>query len=295
MNWRISLHGGHSQDFCEHAESPLRAMLDAAVQAGYCVFGVAEHMPRLKPEYLYTGEIEKGWSVETLKERFDAYARTIRTLAQEYEGRLTVLCGFETEVVPPESYAQWVAHYRQQYGFDYCVGSVHHLNEVDMSSESLPAFRQVVEGYGSMAETAIAYYRKVAEMVQQVRPEVVAHLDLIRLAAHRIGRETEVATPPVRQAVEETLSVIREVGSFVEINTAGWRKGLRTPYPDQWIVQLGARMGIPFCIGDDSHSTRQVGFGLEQARAYLLQNGVRTVHFLNRRDGVLVRESAPLE
>ncbi|MER3401759.1 MAG: hypothetical protein C4337_00260 [Armatimonadota bacterium] len=295
MHWKISLHGGHSQEFCEHAESPLRAMLDAAVQAGYGVFGVTEHMPRLKPEYLYAGEIEKGWSVETLKERFDAYARTIRTLAQEYEGRLTVLCGFETEVVPPASYAQWVAHYRQQYGFDYCVGSVHHLDGVDMSSESLPAFRQVVEGYGGMAETAIAYYRKVAEMVQQVRPEVVAHLDLIRLAAHRIGRETEVATPAVQQAAEETLSVIREVGSFVEINTAGWRKGLRTPYPDQWVVQLGARMGILFCIGDDSHSTRQVGFGLEQARAYLLQNGVRTVHFLNRRDGVIVRESAPLE
>ena len=294
-SWKISLHGGHSADFCEHAESRLREMLDAAVQAGYVVFGVSEHMPRHKPQYLYNGEVEKGWTVETLQQLFDEYARTIRPLAEEYADRLTVLCGFETEVVPPDSYAEWVARYRQTYGFDYCVGSVHHLEEVDMSSESLGVFRQLVEGYGGMEAAAIAYYRKVAEMVQKIRPEVVAHLDLIRLAAHRLGFVEQVATPAVQREVERTLEVIREVGSLVEINTAGWRKGLPTPYPDSWIVAMGARMGIPFCIGDDSHNTRQVGFGLEEARAYLLQNGVREVHFLTRRAGQIVRASAPLE
>lgn len=295
MSWKISLHGGHSREFCEHASSSLREMLEQAVQVGYSVFGVTEHMPRHKPEYLYAGEREKGWTVETLKERFDAYARTIRVVAQEFEGRLTVLCGFETEVVPPESYAEWVAYYRQHYGLDYCVGSVHHIEEVDMSSESMQEFRQLVAEYGGMEAVAIAYYRQVAEMVQAVRPEVVAHLDLIRLAGHRLGMVDQVATPTVRREVENTLSLIREVGSLVEINTAGWRKGLPTPYPDAWIVAMGAKMGIPFCISDDSHSVQQVGFGLERAREYLLQNGVREVHFLTRHEGALLRKSAQLE
>ncbi len=100
-------------------------------------------------------------------------------------------------------------------------------------------------------------------MVQKICPEVVAHLDLIR--PRRIGWALWSRSP--RLAVQRevgALEVIREVGSLVEINTAGWRKGLPTPYPDSWIVAMGARMGIPFCIGDDSHNTRQVGFGLEE-------------------------------
>ena len=38
-----------------------------------------------------------------------------------------------------------------------------------------------------------------------------------------------------------------------------------------------------------------VDVSTEEARAYLLQNGVREVHFLTRREGQIVRASAPLE
>jgi hypothetical protein len=35
----VSLHGGHSGDFCEHGADSLREMLDAAVSFGYSTFG----------------------------------------------------------------------------------------------------------------------------------------------------------------------------------------------------------------------------------------------------------------
>jgi len=43
--WRVSLHGGHSGEYCDHAEATLREMLEAAVQYGYQTFGVSEHAP----------------------------------------------------------------------------------------------------------------------------------------------------------------------------------------------------------------------------------------------------------
>ncbi len=279
-NWKISLHGGHSGEFCEHAEGLLSEILESAVQVGYRVFGVAEHMPRVEEPHLYPDEIRKGWSVARLEENFVQYSEAVRHWARAFEGRLTVLCGFEIEVVPEDRYADLIATYRRQYAFDYVVGSVHFINGVAMDSTSLHAFRQMVQERGGLEQVTIDYYRKVAEMVQVVRPEVVAHLDLIRLAAHRLGDESSVCTPRVRKEVERTLEVIHEVGSLVEINTSGLRKGLPTPYPDRWIVQMGAQMGIRFCIGDDSHKPSQVGFGLEQARDYLLACGVERVHFL---------------
>ncbi|MFQ3610716.1 MAG: histidinol-phosphatase [Fimbriimonadales bacterium] len=292
--WKISLHGGHSGEFCEHAEGSLREILQSAVEAGYNVFGVAEHMPRVEPRFLYENEQEMGWTVETLEQNFDRYAQTIRALAHEFADRLTVLCGFEIEVVPQDRYPQLVADYRARYGFDYVVGSVHYLNDTMVDGSSDATFLGLVEQMGGMENLAVAYYQKVAEMAQTVRPEVIGHLDLVRLRAHRLGLTEAISTPRVRQAVEEALEAIRSVDAFVEVNTSGLRKGLPEPYPARWIVELGARMGVKFCIGDDSHRPSQVGFGLEAAREHLLKGGVDTVHFLTREDGAIVKTSAAL-
>ncbi|MDW8052354.1 MAG: histidinol-phosphatase [Armatimonadota bacterium] len=293
--WRISLHGGHSGEFCEHAEGSLREILEAACAAGYYVFGVAEHMPRVEPQFLYPREREIGWTVETLERNFERYANTVRQLAQEFADRLIVLCGFEIEVVPTDQYAVIVRHYRQQYGFDYIVGSVHFLHDAALDGYSERPFAEVLDALGSMEAVAVEYYQRVAEMAQAVRPEVIGHLDLVRLTATRLGMAEQVATPRVRQAVEQALEAIRAVDARVEVNTSALRKGLDQPYPADWIVQMGARMGVKFCIGDDSHRPAQVGFGLEVAREHLLRNGVREVHFLTREGNAIVPAVAPLE
>ncbi|GIV05413.1 MAG: putative histidinol-phosphatase [Fimbriimonadales bacterium] len=293
--WKISLHGGHSGEFCEHAEGSLREMLEAAYQAGYTVFGVAEHMPRVEARFLYPKEIEWGWTPQTLEANFERYAHTITQLADEFADRLTVLRGFEIEVVPQDRYRELVHHYRQKYPFDYMVGSVHYLYDASIDGSSDRDFLTMMADVGGMEEVAVQYYHKVAEMAQAVRPEVIGHLDLVRLKATRLGLAEQVATARVRKAVEEALEVIRAVGARVEVNTSALRKGLDQPYPADWIVQLGARMGVMFCIGDDSHRPAQVGFGLEEARLHLLRNGVREVHFLTRENGQIVPASAPLE
>lgn len=293
--WKISLHGGHSGEFCEHAEGSLREILEAAHQVGYTVFGVAEHMPRAEARFLYPKEIEWGWTPQTLEENFDRYAHTITQLADEFADRLTVLRGFEIEVVPQDRYADLVQHYRTRYGFDYIVGSVHYLHDASIDGYSEQSFNDMMAQVGGMEEVAVQYYHKVAEMAMAVRPEVIGHLDLIRLKATRLGLAERVATPRVRQAVEQALEAIRAVGARVEVNTAALRKGLDQPYPADWIVQMGARMGVRFCIGDDCHRPAQVGFGLDEARQHLLRNGIREVHFLTREGDAIVPTSAPLD
>ncbi|OYT74591.1 MAG: hypothetical protein CFK49_07580 [Armatimonadetes bacterium JP3_11] len=293
--WKISLHGGHSGEFCEHAEGSLREILEAAHQAGYHVFGVAEHMPRVEARFLYPKEIEWGWTPQTLEANFERYAHTITQLADEFADRLTVLRGFEIEVVPQDRYEELVHYYRQKYQFDYMVGSVHYLHDASIDGYSEKDFLEMMADVGGMEEVAVQYYHKVAEMAEAVRPEVIGHLDLVRLKATRLGLAEQVATARVRKAVEEALEAIRAVGARVEINTSALRKGLDQPYPADWIVQMGAQMGVRFCIGDDSHRPAQVGFGLEEARRHLLRNGVREVHFLTREGGQIVPASAPLD
>ncbi|MGQ9736928.1 MAG: histidinol-phosphatase [Armatimonadota bacterium] len=289
--WKVSLHGGHSREYCDHAYSSLQEMLESAVKAGYRTFGVTEHAPRVEPRFLYRNEIALGWDVNTLVMQFDHYARRLPSLVESFADRIELLRGFETEVVPTSSYIQLMQEYRVRYGFEYIVGSVHYVDEISIDGE-LEDFQWAMAAFGGSEPLAVRYYQTVAQMVQSLQPEVVAHLDLIRLHGHRFG---SVETPAIRRAAAEALEAVREAGGILEVNTAGYRKGLREPYPASWLVQMANRMGIPFCFGDDSHHVEHVGYGIERAREYLLANGVRTVTVLTREGKEVVRQTVPLD
>jgi histidinol-phosphatase (PHP family) len=288
--WKVSLHGGHSGEFCEHAAGDLREILEAAVAAGYHTFGVSEHAPRSEERLLYATERAKGFDVVRLHRDFEAYAQAIKPLAEEFSGQLTVLRGFEAEVVPTRTYRDEMLGHRQRFGFDYMVGSVHYVDEMSIDGPRSD-FEAVLAQAGGLEPLAVRYYEAVAEMVDTLRPDVVGHLDLIRRNAPLDAR---LDTAAIRNAAGRALEAVREYGSILDLNTAGWRKGLGSPYPAPWLVRWANEMGIGFCFGDDSHGPAQVGEGIDQARAYLLENEVTTVTVLTRDAGAIVRRVAPL-
>ena len=288
--WKVSLHGGHSGEFCEHATSTLRKVLEAAVAFGYQTFGVSEHAPRSRDRFLYSSEREKGYTLERLHGEFDAYAEALDTLAKEFEGRLVVLRGFEAEVIPTASYVEEMLNLRERYQFDYMVGSVHYVDEIQIDGDKA-YFDAAVARCGGMEPFAVRYYDTVASMVDALRPDVVGHLDLIRRNAppHAV-----LDTPAIREAADRALKVIQDQGAILDLNTAGYRKGLGSPYPAPWLVQRATEMGVGFCFGDDSHGPAQVGEGLEQGRQYLLENGVAEISAITRNPGGVVRKSVSL-
>ncbi len=286
--WKVSLHGGHSGEFCEHAVSTLRAVVKAAIEAGFSVFGVSEHAPRSQQRFLYGTEIEKGYTLERLHTEFDAYTAEVERLAAEFDDRLTVLRGFEAEVVPTASYREEMLAIRPR--FEYMVGSVHYVDEVQIDG-SPEEFETALAAAGGLEPLAVRYYEHVAEMVEALEPEVVGHLDLIR---RRAPLDANLETPAITRAAERALEAVRSVDAILDLNTAGWRKGLGAPYPAPWLVEKAEAMGIGFCFGDDSHGPADVGAGVEDARAYLLENGVTRIRRLNRIDGTIVKEWVPL-
>jgi len=288
--WKVSLHGGHSRGYCDHAFDPLRSMLDAAVEQGYHTFGVSEHAPRLDEQYLYENEIEMGWTVAKIERDFEAYCKDIVPIAEEYAGRLVVLRGFETESAPCGNYFDLMRQYRARPCFEYCVGSVHFLKDISIDGPR-KEFELALEAYGSLEALAVAYYKEMGDMVEALKPEVVGHFDLIRKNGHFYG---PLDTPAIVDAALASLEIVRKSGSILDLNTAGYRKGLDTPYPEPWLVQAAHELGIGFCFGDDSHSVAHVGAGIDDARAYLRNNGVDTVTVLTKDDGEVVKKVVPL-
>jgi histidinol-phosphatase (PHP family) len=276
--WKVSLHGGHSRQYCDHAADGLEDILDAAVAFGYHVFGVTEHAPRFEAHRLYDEERDMGWTIETVQALFEEYARRLDELLPRYADRITLLKGFEAEVIPEDRYTEVMLDLRRRLGFEYMVGSVHWVGGhiIDYRPSDYAA---AVAACGGLEKMAIRYYETVAEMVRNLRPEVVGHLDVISC---RAPSEAEVSTPPVRKAAHRALEVIRESGAILDVNTGGYRKGLAWPFPAPWLVTAAREMGIPFCFGDDSHRVAHVGAGIEEAREHLLGLGVESVTTLVR-------------
>ena len=156
--WRVSLHGGHSGEFCEHARGSLRETIEAAIAAGYQTFGVSEHAPRTEERFLYESELAKGYSVDRLAREFDEYAAEVSKLAAEYADRITILRGFEADVVPSAGYRQLMQAWFRQYEFDYMVGSVHYVNEISIDGPPLE-FAKSVASCGGLEAFCVKYYR----------------------------------------------------------------------------------------------------------------------------------------
>ncbi len=288
--WKVSLHGGHSRLYCDHAKHTLEETLEAAVAAGYHTFGVSEHAPRLGTQFLYPSEIEMGWNVAKIAADFERYAREVHEIADRFEGRITVLRGFETEAVPYAAYREIMQSFRSRFHFDYVVGSVHHVEDIQIDGTP-EEFERAVEKFGGLEPLAVRYYEQVAELVSALKPEVVGHLDLIRRNA---PRDAVLESPAIIGAARRALEAVRESNAILDLNTAGWRKGLGAPYPAPWLLRRAHEMGIGFCFGDDSHSIEDVGAGIPEARAYLLENGVKTVTVLTREEGTVVKKTLSL-
>ena len=290
LPWMVSLHGGHSGAFCEHASATLRETLEAAVAAQFRTYGVTEHAPRYEERHLYASERAKGYTTDRLERDFEEYAAESRRLQREFSDRLRVLRGFETEVVPSATYADRVRSLRERHGFDYIVGSVHHVNAISID-ESAAVCRDAVESCGGFEPFAEAYYGAVERMIEDLRPEVVGHMDLLKRHA---PKGIDLATPRIRRAASRALEAARARRCILDLNTAAWRKGLPEPYPAPWLVESARALGVPFCFGDDSHGPDQVGFGIERAKRYLLKHNVGEICSLEWRDGALERRAIPL-
>ena len=290
LPWLVSLHGGHSGEFCDHAQDRLEQLVQGAIALGMPVYGLTEHAPRVEPQHVYDEEKAMGWDTDHLLELFARYAAEAKRLQAVYGDQIEILAGFEAEVIPEGRYVEVMRGLREQHGLDYFVGSVHWVDGI-IIDYTRDRFDQAVEAQGGLEKLALRYYDIAAEMVSTLRPEVVGHLDLVRRHG---GNDPAIETPKVRERARAVLALMKEHDAILDINTAGYRKGLGTPYPAPWLLDAARDIGVSCCFGDDAHRVLEVGAGILEAREYLLDHGITEVTVLVREAGGLKRRVAAL-
>lgn len=274
MVW-FSHHGGHSGQFCKHAQNTLREVVDQAVALGFTSFGLSEHCPRFRQQDLY--EEERPLTPADLEAHFRAYIVEARELQAEYADRIELLVGFETEALPEDNWHRAMAAISAQHDFDFCVGSVHSVNGTFIDYK--PELNQrLMEQLGGWEPLCIAYFDEVARLVEAIRPSVVGHLDLIR----RFEGDSFSFSQRVWPSIKRALEAVRISGSLLELNAAPARKVFGPVYPAADILKLAKSMDIPITLSDDSHGVSSVGGGLNACLSLAAAAGYRELFYLTR-------------
>lgn len=265
---RVSAHGGHSGEFCLHAQDTLTQIVEAYAEQGFVWIGLTEHMPPMTDAGLYPDEKAAGLTAQQLQQQFHRYVTTARQLQTQYAKTMAIFVAMETEhyagTVP------WIQRLQKLYQLDYLVGSVHHVMEqcYDFSRQDYHSAVELVGGHDALY---CAYFDAQFSMIEHLSPAVVGHFDLIRI--HDADYSARLRQPEIARRVERNLQLIAQKGLLLDFNVRALAKGASEPYVSAPILKRAIELGIDLVPGDDSHGVASVGRGLDEGTRLLYEAG----------------------
>lgn len=250
---KVSVHGGHSGQYCHHARDSLEQVIEAYVAQGFAWVGITEHMPPPSAERRYPDEEKAGLEAGFLQRRFEDYFAHCRELQARYRGKLEIFTAFETEAYAGslEYVNELVARLRP----DYLVGSVHHVRGICIDYDAA-SWRQAAEACGGIDALYEEYFEAQYALLRALRPAVVGHFDLVRIFDPAYA--SRLAAPRLAALVRRNLEFMGQEGLILDCNLRGFDKGAEQ-YPSLPVLRQALALGIAVVPGDDSHGVASVG------------------------------------
>lgn len=267
----VSVHGGHSGQFCSHARNTLEEIIRAYIDQGYLWVGITEHMPPARDDFIYPEEKAAGLDSAALGERFAAYIADCRRLQTKYAHAIKIYVGFETETYSGS--IEVVKNLLHRFSPDYMVGSVHHVNDLPFDV-SQRCYNEAAIRCGGLDGLYAAYFDQQHAMIQALKPRVVGHLDIIRI--YDPDYRSRLVKSPIWEKIVRNLRLVRQLDLILDFNLRPLLKGGREPYPSAPILEKAIELGIDIVPGDDSHGVVDVGAHMHHAMAMLQAAGLDT-------------------
>lgn len=251
MKYRLNSNLHTHSDFCDGKSDPEKYIL-AALEKNFTVLGFSSHAPV---------KIPSDWHMK--KENLLNYFNTLKKLQIKYKDKIDILIGLEVDYIPGIiSPTQFKNHYTQ---IDYIIGSVHYLGQLSDGSYwtvdgSLEEFKLGLKGTfnNDIQKCVKKYYQLIQEMIQISSPDIIGHLDLIKMnnINEIFFKENE---DWYKDELENVTDLMAKAGCTVEINTGGIaRKKIKALYPSEWILEIICRKKIPVIINSDAHRPEEI-------------------------------------
>lgn len=271
----LANHHAHT-NFSDGKSDPI-AFLQSAIDKRLTAYGFSDHAPI------------PGFDRTAMKmEDLPTYLDTIDNLQAEAGDQIQIHKALEVDYIP--GVIDINSSHIANADLDYTIGAVHYVEFFDDGSpwgfeaNEEQFQRGVTEIFRGDIRSAIErYYQLIREMVLQTNPSVVAHLDRIKRYNGK-GRFFDETSEWYRKAVFDTLDVIAEAGSIMEVNTKGFYSGqTQETYPGDAILREAFKRDIPVHLASDAHHEDHIISGFRWGMRLLREVGYRqTSVFLDK-------------
>ena len=259
----------------------LATMCEIAAAAGIDRIAVTEHahrFVRVRDEVLshwaHDGDPDLVAATEHVLDveggaDLDAY---VGALVDARDRGLPLLVGIEVDRIPGA--IEPMGALLDEYPFDVRLGSVHWLGSWLFDDYGTPTFAREWERRDT-DQVWTAYIDAIEELAGSGLADVLAHLDVIKVAGHR---------PTDIDRFEERLAaVVVASGMAVEVSSAGWRKPADELYPSPTLLDRLVAAGVALTTASDAHVPEHLGWEYARLRAELDRRGVRELVTFDQR------------
>lgn len=257
-------------NFCDGSDEA-RVYAEAAAEQGMLAYGFSSHVPM--PFYC-------AWSMKA--ERLSDYNAEIEKLKLEYKGRVQIYRSLEIDFIPgligPKT------SFIKEASLDYTIGSIHFVDsfedgthwEIDGTAAIFEDGLQKIFA-GDIQNAVTRYYDLTRMMVREECPDVIGHIDKIKMQNPDNKYFSEDAAW-YKAEVLRTLDVIAGTKAIIEVNTRGlYKKKTTEPYPGKWMLTEILKRKIPVMINSDSHHPKEITAEFGGAASLLKEVGFETV------------------
>lgn len=194
---------------------------------------------------------DNPWSLKNEQ----AYFNEIERLKIHYSEKICLLSALEVDYIPGISTP--FDTLRKKWQLDYVIGAVHLVKKNDRlwfidgpEDNFLNGVKDIFDN--DIKKAVTAYYTQINEMLQRESPDIIAHLDKIKM--HNKNRFFKESEKWYEALIDETLDIIAHQKTIVEVNTRGVYTGkCKAFFPDRMMLQKCLDRNIPVMVNSDAH------------------------------------------
>ncbi len=259
------VHESHSRDA---PDATLPAIIHAAEERGIREIALTSHLIVTGPDVYLSIRMDE----------LDEYFKGIWEAQQDTD--VVLRAGLEVDYFPGEE--KRLENIIDEHPLDYCLGSVHYLNGVDIGSKR--DARNFFKGR-PLHEAADEYYTVWRMAAESGLFDVLAHPDYWRKHLGTV-RSEPAAFEEYGSVYRDALHVLADMGVGLEVNTSSTKAGLKEFYPLPGFLRAAYETGVKtVTVGSDAHTPSKLGHRLDEAAANLRQAGFEAVStFKGRRN-----------
>lgn len=246
----------HTHSTYVDGKNSLEEMISASLDLGFTAIGFSEHARQVV-------DLPYGLSEENEK----LYIEDVKRLQKKYAGKIRIWLGMERDRMSIADKSL----------YEYTLAANHYLVEdgdcagVDSTDLIGPWVQKHMQG--DWMKAARTYFSQYADYVVSIKPDLIAHLDLIckgNRKNHWFDEESPEYLSYAKKAMDKMITVCR----VMEVNTGGIaRSNQPCPYPILPMLSYWKSLGGEVIPASDCHRAHQLGSFFEECPKYLKEAG----------------------